>query len=786
MLQNGSAMETLLQSLQSLEHRLIDASPETAFASTLFPAKTTLTFYHFAAQLPSRPIGETLEIEPSWQISAASSETQRPDLTTSIQKLLEQALRCCRAPAAPILAILGLLNAGKSSLVSTYLSDENRRRILVGSANAQGTHRFVLWLPESWSKDIALWNSIQERLQSVFGCGSEMLDTNPEQAMLQYNDTSPRTFVDSTGTERLRETIEIPLVATDPQLDRWGLALMDCPDVQTGFLPNRNPPIAVATSGVTQAAASDPLFHEQSQSIADARLAVLASAAPLCSAFVVVLPANAMHDQTVSCLLKVLGDRMPSVKQILAVNRVPRRYETTEIHAELKELYGLHSFRRQYMAYGFDGPQQRDRLPIPPEGLVAKDVSALPLFFRIDTQPISQPPAPIPIEDWLLNIGSQLDKRSLFEDVLASTTAKLRLHIKEAISQTHVFVRNALAITVSLQSSVANACLDFSTDRFATSSTKIRLQVSRQIIQQVSLSLERTAPWWAMPGRWTARLAETSKSRFVSATTWFQIPKWFSGKTESIGRWIRTRWTSGQSGKIVTAEVLMNHLQQHDRRGIFQLDDCVEDCHEQKQRVREACQRAIDRFQKESLIQLDDQQLDQFTSKMWTDMPMSKRLVTGFAPAGILFAPLLAVIMVPMDFGGSAVLIFASMKELLLAGAAGVGLVMASADSMPQIAESEAAWQQLGDLYAVLCDELGLERPAESQLPIVGNGKGSRRMPPSRIPAPTPLGSDARASLLKTSVPIVYQLNPIAIAGIEEDLRRIEMVRRPADPLALE
>ena len=219
----------------------------------------------------------------------------------------------------------------------------------------------------------------------------------------------------------------------------------------------------------------------------------------------------------------------------------------------------------------------------------------------------------------------------------------------------------------------------------------------------------------------------------------------------------------------------MNHLMQHDRRGVLQMDDCVPNSSDQKQCVREACQRAIDRFQKESLIQLDDQQLDQFTSKMWSDMPMSKRLITGFAPAGILFAPLLAVVMVPLDFGGSAVLIFASMKELLLAGAAGVGLAMASADSMPQIAESEAAWQQLGDLYAVLCDELGLERPAENQLPLVGNGKESRRMPSSRIPAITSLGIDTRASSLASSVPMVYQLNPIAIAGIEEDLRRIEM-----------
>ncbi len=771
MLQNGSGFETLLLALQSLECKLLDASLQSAFASSVFPANENLSFYDFAAKLSASPNNEPPEIEQSWQISASTPETDRLNVPSTIQKLLEQAIRCCQAPAAPIVAVLGLLNAGKSSLVSTYLSDENRRRILVGSANAQGTHRFVLWLPESWSKDLALWNSIQERLQSVFDCGSEMLSTDAEQAMGQYNDTTPRPFVDSSGTERLRETIEIPLVATDPQLDRWGLALMDCPDVQTGFLPNRTWPKPVLENG-THAVLSDQLFHEQSQSIADARLAVLASAAPLCSAFVVVLPANAMHDQTVSRLLRVLSDRMPSVKQILAVNRVPRRYETTEIHAELEELYGLHNISRQYMAYGFDGPQQRDRLPLPPDGLSAKDQSRLPLFFRIDQQTVSQPPNPIPVEDWLLNIGSQLDKRSLFEDVLTSTTSLLKLRIKNAIAQSHAFVRNSLSIADSLQSSVANACLDFSTDGSATHATRIRLQVSRQIIQQVSLSLERTAPWWAMPGRWTARLAETSKASFVSATTWLQFPKWFSGKTESIGRWIRTRWTSGQSGKIVTAEVLMSHLQQHDRRGILRLDEGLEDCNEQKQRVREACQRAIDRFQKESLIELDDQQLDQFTSKMWSDMPMSKRLITGFAPAGILFAPLLAVVMVPMDFGGSAVLIFASMKELLLAGAAGVGLVMASADSMPQIAESEAAWQQLGDLYAVLCDELGLKRPAEGQMPTVGPGTHSRKMPPSRIPEP-PRGTQPIGMSHALCVPMVYQLNAKATSAIEENLQRI-------------
>ena len=336
MLKNDSGYETLLRELRSLEHKLVDTSLQNAFAASVFPVNAPISFFDLVALLPTQPGSEVHRIEPTWQIIGVSTVTHPLNLASEIQKMLKQALRCCQAPAAPIVAVLGLLNAGKSSLVSTYLSDDNRRRILIGSANAQGTHRFVLWLPESWRSNRELWQFIQERLLSVFGCESELLSSDPEQAMAQYNDTTPRTFLDATGIERFRETIKIPLVATDPQLDRWGLALMDCPDVQTGLLPNRSAITLASKKAPSYASVSDPPFHERSQSIADARLSVLASAAPLCSAFVVVLPANAMHDQTVSRLLRVLCDRMPKVKQILAVNRVPRRYEQPKFILNLR------------------------------------------------------------------------------------------------------------------------------------------------------------------------------------------------------------------------------------------------------------------------------------------------------------------------------------------------------------------------------------------------------------------------------------------------------------------
>ena len=95
--------------------------------------------------------------------------------------------------------------------------------------------------------------------------------------------------------------------------------------------------------------------------------------------------------------------------------------------------------------------------------------------------------------------------------------------------------------------------------------------------------------------------------------------------------------------------------------------------------------------------------------------------------------------------------------------------------TMPQIAESEAAWQQLGDLYAVLCDELRLKRPQESQLPKVGIGTHSRRMPPSRIPESKWIEGDERAISFGSvsCVPMIYSLNRKTITEIEQQLNKI-------------
>lgn len=700
---------------------------------------------------------------------SSASLVNNPSL--HIRWLLEQARLCCDAPDSPIVAVMGLLNAGKSSLVSTFLSEANRQRILVGSANAQGTHRFVLWTPESWRRDEKVWAFVQARLRSIFACECELLADSVDAAAAQYNDTTARSFVDTEGTQRIRPTIEIPLVATDPELDRWGIAIMDCPDVQTGLLPDPSAdPTAV---GQVQ------LVHEQAQSISELRWRVLRSAAPLCSAFVVVLPANAIHDQTVSRLMRLLQQQMSSVRQIVAVNRVPRKYTTQQISEEIQKIYGHHELDRQYMAYGFDGPLDREKIPEPPRFYKVPTLQPLPLFFRIDQKGRAQPPEPVATSDWLLSLGSQLDKRSLAYELLQSTLQQLQTSVREGISILQRRERDLKRIVFELQATIAQACYEFSSETAKRSNQPtVRLQASKQIVQQISNSLERTAPWWARPSRWASRVADSTKTTIAKATSFVSFPEWMrgtewiTGKAESVSNWIRSRWSSGEAGRVVTSDQLMHHLRQFDKSGSLQLDrfrvgQKGEDDH--VQRIKLACQHAIERFQNESNILLDDIQLDQFTRQVWTDMPMSRRLLTGLAPAGVLFAPLIAVIMMPLDFGGSAVLVFASLKELLFAGAAGVGLMLASANAMPQIAEAEVAWQQLGDLIAVLCDELGLRRPRESDGVSIRLDINSKPISISRI--------EPKSSVLNTEsayegslIPVEFTIQTAAVQAIESTL----------------
>ena len=188
----------------------------------------------------------------------------------------------------PTVAISGMLNSGKTSLVATFLSDKGRARTLRGDNNDQGTHRFVLWLPAAWRKDSDLWGLLMSRIGDSIGQPPEMLAEEPVEAHRQYSNHD--------GSE---DELRVPLVATDPALEQAGIGLLDCPDI-----------------------VSDEAFGLGSPEI---RRELLGRAATLCSAFMVVTSAESSRDAALGNLLRIASDLMPGIPRLLAVNKIRPR-----------------------------------------------------------------------------------------------------------------------------------------------------------------------------------------------------------------------------------------------------------------------------------------------------------------------------------------------------------------------------------------------------------------------------------------------------------------------------
>ena len=129
--------------------------------------------------------------------------------------------------AMPIVGVVGMLNSGKSSLVSSFLSAKGRKRVLCGGLRREGTRRLVFWLPDSWRKHEAYWNSFIELLERLSGHGVDYLSDEVDIAHRQYNNAR------EPGSELVEaDQRAVALIATDPALDDLGIGLLDCPDIQ--------------------------------------------------------------------------------------------------------------------------------------------------------------------------------------------------------------------------------------------------------------------------------------------------------------------------------------------------------------------------------------------------------------------------------------------------------------------------------------------------------------------------------------------------------------------------
>jgi hypothetical protein len=572
--------------------------------------------------------------------------------------------------ACPIIAVAGLLNSGKTSLVAALLSDPGRARALRGDANREGTHRFVLWLPASWRRG-EIWDLLAERLTDCLGGAPELLSENPAEAHRQYNNRDGQFGA-----------LAIPLVAFDEGLDHHELGLLDCPDIQTGSVGDRQ---------------------------AAERREFLARAASLCSAFMVVSAYHALRDQTLSDILQLARIAMPACPQLLAINRVRPRYAPHEVLADVQPLLTEHALQTCLIAYDYEldgsqrwSPQDSGGKPAATE----RGGEPVPQFYRPHASPDQNPPDRQPtLADQLSGVLAGLERSQLLASLRDSLAMQLRRATWDGVREIESADLEARRRTADFHARVLDIALEFFGRRDAGRIVELRLHQSQPIQRQLEQALREAAPWYMRSNltlqRWFGSLQRVSQAvRDV-------LP------VRRIQQQVQEALQSGREGRIVSPLVLRETLERYDipalspawgRPGAL---DAAGGC-------------VVDRFEREDRTQLEQSQLAEVARRVWHELPRGQKIRGALVAPGVLAAAMVAAILIPIDLGGSAVIVYASIPELLAAAGLAGGIAAWNGRSLLLSLQHQAAAAQLSNFIGILCDCLGAPRPERLELKLPG------------------------------------------------------------------
>ena len=625
-----------------------------------------------------------------------------------------------RMSRCPILGIAGLLNAGKSSLLATYLSPSGRRRVLRGLANNAGTNRFVLWLPTRWRDQPELIETLQSFVSQLFNHAPEPLDDDPELAMRQYNGQ-----LLAQGEERGVDPLRVPLVAFDAGLDALQLGLLDCPDIQSGIGP---------TGG-------DEL-------LATVRQRQLAAVGRLCSAFIVVSKMSSLHDQSLAEVFRALGEAMPGVPRLLAVNRVKARYAPETVANEARALVHGHNIQSTHVAYDYRSSWRIPRPPMPRDAARTRRCAAHLLRSRPDRE---RPAAPGGQRNYLFDLGRRLDIGA------CESCRSLLVQLHSRGWRPPIGIYNPGLRQQQLEAvwqAIALACHEFMAHRDFMTIRTIRSDFAYRPRRRLSLRCLKVctdSPVLLRPSLAIDRSVRQLQQAVAAKAGKLSVLRSASRKVTDLAN----RFRRGDGAQVVTPERIGDCIREFDSQGALQ--GLPED------ELRQGCGAALTRFAAENQPVLDPRALDEWSRAVWKELKWNELLKRGLQPVALISGPLLAATLIPFDGGGTAILVFASTQELL--AAAGISAVLTTAAGGGQalrIIEEETPWRQLADLFAILCDQLGVPRPAREQLPKVGSP--ARRMAPSQ----TPTGPSAVAPWLT-----LYQPSPDAITRLQAAAKQL-------------
>lgn len=554
-------------------------------------------------------------------------------------------LMALRKAVAPIVGVVGQLNAGKSSLVRSFLSEQGAERVLCGLGAQEGTQRFVFWLPERWRREAEVREALEGELESVFGAGLELLSDDPQEAHGQYN----------SGRGELFST---PLVAFDPRLDELGFGLLDCPDVQRGMA-------VVPGPQATQWLETDRLRQD-----------FVARASRLMSAVVVIAARAGVADRRFGFFLsRELGLR--DKPRFLLLNGVRPAGEPVETLLEDAEVRGAMqglAVDALFAAYDFamDGVQAK----IP--SVAAEEASRkVPVFFQVAAAPEANQAGAVGEDRLLRRRLAALAPQDLWRE----REAERERNLFRCLSDLRSGLSDDVARRAEEIDEVRAGVMEFLRKTWAPDGA-LRSPFTDQVGEQLAAAVRDAAPAYARPTIWASK-----KVQSLQGGSWRAL-KWTARTCRDIAhpsqaakarvREAASRFKSSKGAQRLDAEYFARESRRHlsgfipesvDKNRLIDLWDSV--------------LRDVNNLE----VILPNHELRTFGVKFWEEVTVWKKMSLVAMGPVLLLGSVIAACTAPIDLGGSAVILAASSAELLAAlgiGVAGAKMAGSFLDAMLQ------------------------------------------------------------------------------------------------------
>lgn len=599
----------------------------------------------------------------------------------------------------PVIAVAGLLNSGKSSVVASFLSVSGRTRVLRGLNKEDVTQRFVLWCPLAWKQDEERRSALAEVLGEIFSGGLELLSEEGDKAHIQYNGLSE-------GAE-----FETPLVGYDEGLNAMGFALLDCPDVE------RPHPGASGTNTRRM------------------RLAVLKRASSIASALLVVADhGKTAMEEFANTVTEVLNE-MPGIPAWLLVNccSCETEYPPDKI---VNDVQADSTLRGVYLAYNYlhDAERWRECTPSPLHDLrTERAVERLPAFYLAEPDPARNPPAPVDEARFLRHLPEQMQSqggvgaplRALHSKRLvveaAETEQELRLHVEQAFKRTRKQWESLLQVCFK-------GLLD--------GKGQLVVPLTGDTAERIQSALIKSAPLM-------------DRLKLKSALVLGRVAGWVKSRVSDLKNWVVGLFSKelNKSVKNMIARVDTQRFVDEMVRESFALDVLPDN-----QKRLHVWQTVLTAHHRHAPDQLEEAELVDALTEVWQKRRLTEKVFELAAPLALV-ALLLAFAFAHVDGGATLGLVAAkiglptmafvgpamatsivgylSVSELLIALGVAAAVMPVAGWKIESLMRDRLALPALSNLFACACDAFGLPRRIGKEPTVTIRGRDLKLPNPS-------------------------------------------------------